>query len=134
MAGTSTYASTDFFVVLCFLAAGALAGAFFVAALLPVLAAALVVLEVLADLDFFDLSSFAAFLVSFLAALAVVLEGVLLLPVSFFFDLVSLVSLDFLVSFLSSDYFFFGLAASSALILAVYAILSFSYLALSCWH
>lgn len=119
MAGTSTAASTAFFDVLCFLAAGALTGVFFGAALLPVFGAALVVLEVLADLDFFDLSSFAAFLVSFLAALAGVLEGVLLLPVSFFFDLVSLVSLAFLVSFLSSDYFFFGLAASSALSLAV---------------
>jgi len=138
MAGSSALASAAALTTLCLLVAGALAGAaFFGAALLraglalafDLLAGAFFPLEAFSS----DFPFFVSF-VSFFAPFAGVLEGFSALPVYLAVDLVALVSLPFLVSFFSSDLLFFGLAASSAFNLAVYAILSFSYLALSPWH
>lgn len=116
--------------------AGALGGAGFLAANFGAafLAAGFLALLALAFFPFVGFSSVFPFLVSFFALLDGVLEGFSALPVYLAVDLVALASLPFLVSFFSSDLLFFGLAASSAFNLAVYAILSFSYLALSPWH
>jgi len=137
MAGTSGSTTTGtFFSTARLLAAGALAGAAFFA---PLLGAALTAgffasfaLLALVVLAFLLLSSTFPFLVSFFVALlAGDLEGFSALPVYLGADLVVLVSFFALASFFSSDFVFFGFAASSAFNLAVYAILSFSYLALS---